>query len=516
MDYEQDRICLIQSLLLMTMWYRSPDDHKDPWHYVGLAVSLAKKSCFHQASTIAAADASQQPLLRRLWWCCVMRDYMVAYGMSRPVHIRLHECTVSMLTVNDLDDYNLPVETLFQVDNHQPKTRCASALCVDLVKLCRIGHTHLERQDFKGLVFEGSNNPTAQSHVNSEQTDLDNEIAQKSDTELSAWFSDVFGNSTGNLPFLGTHEPEYDPLDQYRSLLYMMYHTAIITVHRGHLVPSDGSIPESSALTSADISRRKVQTSAREVTTICERLQARNLMRHLPIPSMTCILMTTIVHLLEIKFAGDHPPAYNVQSLAMFSGIMKETGTAVSYMEWTYQFLKSACETARIPLTTAETEALQAKGQPSLCRLTGSRSVKAVATGAMSEMEASHPSLSMFGFTPPPDQEPILLAQAGLGPAAGLPSPTDDHSFDMDYPLLESPFNSEWPFSLDTAGRDLPMGYGETINTYLIDPDTFPCQEPEASIPFMTNPYQDDTDAHMMGNTWDSTDIDYVEGILLS
>jgi hypothetical protein len=32
-----DRISLVQSLLLMTYWYETPDDQKDTWHWMGVS-----------------------------------------------------------------------------------------------------------------------------------------------------------------------------------------------------------------------------------------------------------------------------------------------------------------------------------------------------------------------------------------------------------------------------------------------------------------------------------------------
>jgi hypothetical protein len=47
-DYESDRLILIQALLLMIYWYETPDDQKDTWHWMGMAISLAYTIGLHR------------------------------------------------------------------------------------------------------------------------------------------------------------------------------------------------------------------------------------------------------------------------------------------------------------------------------------------------------------------------------------------------------------------------------------------------------------------------------------
>ncbi|CRK15197.1 hypothetical protein BN1708_017356, partial [Verticillium longisporum] len=87
-DYESDRLVLVQALLLMTYWYETPDDQKDTWHWMGVAISLAHTIGLHRNPATTSMPLRKQKLWKRIWWSCFMRDRLVALGMRRPTRIK--------------------------------------------------------------------------------------------------------------------------------------------------------------------------------------------------------------------------------------------------------------------------------------------------------------------------------------------------------------------------------------------------------------------------------------------
>ena len=71
----------------MSYWYETPDDQKDTWHWLGIAVSLAHTIGLHRHADTLSLDVSRQKLWKRIWWCLLMRDRLVALGMRRPTRI---------------------------------------------------------------------------------------------------------------------------------------------------------------------------------------------------------------------------------------------------------------------------------------------------------------------------------------------------------------------------------------------------------------------------------------------
>jgi hypothetical protein len=48
-DYENDRTTLAAVLLLLGFWWAGPEDQKDTWHWVGVAINLAQTLGMHRS-----------------------------------------------------------------------------------------------------------------------------------------------------------------------------------------------------------------------------------------------------------------------------------------------------------------------------------------------------------------------------------------------------------------------------------------------------------------------------------
>jgi Fungal specific transcription factor domain. len=116
-DYEVDRISLVQSLLLMTYWYETPDDQKDTWHWMGVSLSLAHTIGLHRDPGNSGMDLRRQRLWKRIWWSTYTRDRLIALGMRRPMRIKDDDCDVPMLTLDDFEFKTFPPEIVNMVGN---------------------------------------------------------------------------------------------------------------------------------------------------------------------------------------------------------------------------------------------------------------------------------------------------------------------------------------------------------------------------------------------------------------
>lgn len=142
-DWEQDRISLIQALLLMTYWYETPDDQKDTWHWMGVAISLSHTVGLHRNPVNSSLSPRRQKLWKRIWWSCFMRDRLVALGMRRPTRIKDEDCDVPMLNLEDFgftEDSDSLSEVLFGADITEQKRRrkqkTLALMCIEKAKLC--------------------------------------------------------------------------------------------------------------------------------------------------------------------------------------------------------------------------------------------------------------------------------------------------------------------------------------------------------------------------------------------
>ncbi|KFY06520.1 hypothetical protein V491_08588, partial [Pseudogymnoascus sp. VKM F-3775] len=130
-DYETDRVAIIQALLLMTYWCETPDNQKDTWHWMGVAISLANTIGLHRNPSPTTIPPRKQKLWKRIWWSCFMRDHLVALGMRRPSRIKDEDFDIPMLELEDFETEEFPSHILSCC-----RTLRNSALLTDLAHLC--------------------------------------------------------------------------------------------------------------------------------------------------------------------------------------------------------------------------------------------------------------------------------------------------------------------------------------------------------------------------------------------
>lgn len=137
-EYETDKICLIQSVLLMGYWLGHAHDRTDSWHWVGVAISLSQSVGLHRDPGSSNVPSSQRRLWRRIWWCCFYRDRCIALGMGRTHRINADHCDVKELSINDLVSGHISctltpesVAIVDQCNGHAP-------MFLEIVKLSRL------------------------------------------------------------------------------------------------------------------------------------------------------------------------------------------------------------------------------------------------------------------------------------------------------------------------------------------------------------------------------------------
>jgi hypothetical protein len=134
-------VALVQALLLMTYWYETPDDQKDTWHWMGVAISLAQTIGLHRNPEKSNMEPQKKKLWKRIWWSCFMRDRLVALGMRRPTRVKDEDYDVPMLTEDDFEVQPLSENiTIIPMDctlvRDVEAQRQLAQMCIAKAKLC--------------------------------------------------------------------------------------------------------------------------------------------------------------------------------------------------------------------------------------------------------------------------------------------------------------------------------------------------------------------------------------------
>ncbi|KAE8311121.1 hypothetical protein RU639_012657 [Aspergillus parasiticus] len=111
LEWEPDPIPVIQALLLITYWFESPEDQKDPWYWLGVCRLLANRIGLGRNHESVRNPPKWQRLSHRLWWLCVLRDCVIAAATRKPLQFKEEDINMPLLTLEDFETQ--PIDTRF-------------------------------------------------------------------------------------------------------------------------------------------------------------------------------------------------------------------------------------------------------------------------------------------------------------------------------------------------------------------------------------------------------------------
>ncbi|KAL3422624.1 cutinase transcription factor 1 beta [Phlyctema vagabunda] len=358
-DYEVDRVSLVQSLLLMTYWYETPDDQKDTWHWMGVAISLAHTIGLHRDPGTSNMDENKKKLWKRIWWSCFMRDRLIALGMRRPTRVKDEDYDVPMLTEADfelqpLGDHITIIPQNCTLIRDVEAQRELAQMCIAKAKLC-LCVSHVLSAQYSVLVKhqgmqcqEGS----ARSSVMLFPKKLDQTDEVKDcDIELSQWVDELPPScrySENKAPG-GSGAPVF----VHRSLLHMVYFTTLSALHRPQVLPAADTTQPDKCRELQDLSRKKVREASREITRISQDLHSMELEKYLPTTGVTVLLPAIIIHLLDIKSCNDEARQAAMDGFCQCMVVLEKLRDNYSSADFATQFLEAAIRKADIDVVMA-------------------------------------------------------------------------------------------------------------------------------------------------------------------
>ena len=353
-DYETDRVSLVQALLLMTYWYETPDDQKDTWHWMGVAISLAHTIGLHRNPEKSNMEPRKKKLWKRIWWSCFMRDRLVALGMRRPTRVKDEDYDVPMLTEEDFevgpisDSITIIPRDCTLVRDPEAQRQLAQ-MCIAKAKLC-LCISHVLTAQYSVLVkaqgMQGQEGNTRTSvMLFPKKLDQTDEV-KRCDEELKEWIDTLpEGCEYRDEMSLGRSGP---PVFVQRSLLHMVYFTTLSALHRPQVLPSASSVQADKCRELQDLSRKKVREASREITRISQTLHIRGLEKYLPTTGVTVLLPAIIIHLLDIKASNDEARQAAMDGFCHCMQVLEKLRDTYASADFATQFLEAAIRKADI------------------------------------------------------------------------------------------------------------------------------------------------------------------------
>lgn len=404
-DVEVDRVSLIQSLLLMTYWYETPDDQKDSHHWMGIAVSLSHTIGLHRnPEKSTAMDPARKRLWKRIWWSTYMRDRLVALGMRRPTRIKNTDFDVPMLEVGDFESAVLPagpscIPAECRVLRDHDMQRQLAVMCIEKTKLC-VCMSHVLSVQYSvlnnnhGVTSEEGNARTTGFLVAKAADPEVNEV-QACDKEIQEWEESLPEEARYVAPSWQDMDSGNESLVLNRSLLHMVYFATLSALHRPQVLPSASIQPRQTHSDLLEHSRKTVRTAATEITSIAYALFNLDMVRFLPTTGITVLLPAIIIHLLDIKAPDEATRRTSLQGFCQCMQIMGKLRDIYAAADYSTAFLEAAIRKAEITLPQKSDEIKEPRNI-----ITSAQGL--VDAGRRMQLVASAPESG--ALTPPPDE----------------------------------------------------------------------------------------------------------------
>ncbi|KAI0409888.1 hypothetical protein F4802DRAFT_542484 [Xylaria palmicola] len=310
-DTESSLVCLAQAALLLTYWAPnwSLATKKPNTAWLGVAIQNAKSAEAHMYSAMPTfspltdpVEYKKQNCLKRLWWCCVIRDRLISLGMRRSIQISRAHFDVDKSIGLGIPDLSGEVG-LSKVYNPETKKRLIE-IFVQLGELCCV------LTDLLTLVFPLDDVPGWGRHNGAEGV----EKVRECKAALRRWYKSatlrfpMFGGGGASGKTADKH-PQHDSVILYTNLMYMFYHSARAALSHHEVLQaamasaSPGANCNLRGFSNIYESRNELQDAASGVTECLNELIQRRLARWLPISAISCTAMPLVLHIIDVKLS---------------------------------------------------------------------------------------------------------------------------------------------------------------------------------------------------------------------
>ena len=299
-NYESDPVCIIQTLILIGLFWEGPEDvTKNSYYWTKVAIALAQGFGFQRdVSRLEKQTASDKKIWRRIWWCLFEKDRNVAIAFGRPATIDLNDCDVPMLTEDDFDenDPDAGIALPYTVDRTQV------LYFIHLVKLAEI----------TGIIIKH------QYSVKSEQLKQKSKfsIIQHCDMLMGIWFT----NLPPELVFLVENGGNQN---FYCCLLNAQYYNRLYLIHRLNLIRMarlSSTNPNNYKYPSWGISFQ----AARMISMVLKILLDRDQLQYSPVMYVYILFSAMIMLVYHVDLSLNVVAVTASDSLYVLKGVLKE------------------------------------------------------------------------------------------------------------------------------------------------------------------------------------------------
>ncbi|EXJ90376.1 hypothetical protein A1O1_03477 [Capronia coronata CBS 617.96] len=292
-NYEDDRITIVQALVLMGWYWEGPEDvTKNVFYWTRVAIVVAQGAGMHRSVESSQLSRQDKRLWKRVWWSLFTRDRSVAVALGRPVSINTDDSDVEMITEEDFIEDEGDPNNDFQADPVHVQ------FFLQYVKLCEI----------MGLVL------SQQYSVASKARRTNAIDLTHSDMALADWLQ--------NCPREVYWERSRHHF--WSALLHSNYYTTLCLLHRAHMPPATTKPNDYDSVDMSYPSRTIAFQAAGMITSIVENLLAHDQVKYAPAFIVYSLFSALIMHVYQMRSSVPSVVAASQERINVCMNALKE------------------------------------------------------------------------------------------------------------------------------------------------------------------------------------------------
>jgi hypothetical protein len=270
---EQDPVILLQAVLLMSYRFKETDNPRDSCRLLDFSTSFVQGMNLPGLIRNSVPLTKRQKLLRKLWWCCFVRDTLVIEQLMAPSKTKVEESDIPPLT---LDDFNVSQDSNTWV-------RTSAIIYISQIQLCiyinRILETHVS-------VTALTRSHSAFSYGTSGPAigDLLSHKIRLYDADLTNWLKELSADATLSPVNPDGTSPGDSSLQLQQILLHMTYLVALSILHRPQVLPSKTEVALATHINISVrmLSKDRMHHVATRTTDLAEAILVLQFSRYMP------------------------------------------------------------------------------------------------------------------------------------------------------------------------------------------------------------------------------------------
>ncbi|KAL4866572.1 hypothetical protein BDV12DRAFT_199051 [Aspergillus spectabilis] len=258
-----DHVVVAQTAVLLS-YYNSNADAMCNSTWLSVAIVHAKAENAHQYDDLVLLTEKNRVMLKRLWWCCILRDRIISLGMRRPLQIRDDQfmITGACIWLSDLQD---------EVNSSEVyPAEMKLALSWVLIQLCHFAGAVTESLS---IMYPASTEP---AWIGDHKKEAHWESLQRARSSLSAWEVDF-------VPVMGHAAPQGQPSIILFVKLTLVYYQAARIALCNHACELAAQFEWPQTKSSLNYYKSELQDAVNTMTDQLKQLIAANLAKYLPV-----------------------------------------------------------------------------------------------------------------------------------------------------------------------------------------------------------------------------------------